>query len=340
MRVLILGGTGGIGPHFVAAALANGHDVTVFNRGTNVSELPDEVETLIGDRNGDLSAIAGRDWDAVLDMATFGPLWVRTLGEALGDRVGHYTFISSINVYGLPAGETPTTEKAEVPEYRGSRDPYSREAAGPPSEPYEYGALKGLCEREAEAQFPGRTLILRPGYMTGPRDVHQALTYWTLRMEQGDGEVMAAGEPSQVVQFIDVRDVAEWGIRLVEQGSTNTYNVVGPENRLTLGGLLDACQGVDPSRVTWVSQPWLAAQDGAEMWLKLLFWSSDFGAFAGVMSNELALKDGLIIRPLQETLTDSLAWCRAQPDSFSIVSAAWPSYVEQEQKALEAWYSQ
>jgi nucleoside-diphosphate-sugar epimerase len=181
LRVLILGGTGNIGPYHVRAAVARGHHVSVFSRGRSAAELPSGVEHLVGDRDGDLNSIHGRDWDAVLDIATFGPGWVRTLGEALKGRVGHYTFISTVSVYDNPAANKITDEASRVLAYQGSADPYSVIREG-----QDYGALKVLCEREAESQFPGAALVIRPGYIAGPGDTHPPLPYWLLRMRSLD----------------------------------------------------------------------------------------------------------------------------------------------------------
>src|SRR5690606_3255277 len=194
----------------VRAAVARGHRVAVFSRGKRRAELPDAVERLTGDRNGDLEAIRGRDWDAVLDVPTFRPAWVRSIGEALGSRAGHYTFISTVSVYDKPAATGKTTEDRPVLEYKGIEDPYAvgdQAGAG-------FGALEVLCEREAERQFPGRTLVLRPGYVGGPGD-RRALTYWAVRADKG-GEMLAGGNPSAPVQYIDVRDLAEWTVRMIE----------------------------------------------------------------------------------------------------------------------------
>lgn len=210
LRILIIGGTGFVGSHQVHRAVARGHKVTVFSRGDRKMDLPENVEVLKGDRYKNLAWTANRDWDAVIDCAAFAPLGVRTLGQALKGQTGQYMLISSVAVYERPSVDGQLGETSPLVGYGGSEDPYS--LTGPRTLP-EYGALKVLCEAEAEKQFPGRALTLRLGYPTGPAEAATGdegqIIFWTLRMEKG-GEVMVAGEPATPVQFIDVRDLADW----------------------------------------------------------------------------------------------------------------------------------
>jgi 2'-hydroxyisoflavone reductase len=349
LRVLILGATGNIGPYHVRAAVARGHHVSAFSRGRSAADLPEGVERLVGDRNGDLSSILHRDWDAVLDVATFGPGWVRTLGEALRGRVRHYTFISTISVYDKPEEHQTTTETSRLLSYRGSGDPYSVTSEGP-----DYGAVKVLCEKEAEKQFPARTLIVRPSYIAGPGDTHEALPYWPLRMEHG-GEVLAAGDPATPVQFIDVRDMAEWITRMIEKRATGTYNAVGPATATNMRDLVNAARAAvsSPSEVTWVSTSWLSTQSGKEAFGTLLFWESNKG-YLTRMSNSRALSQGLTTRPVGVTLADTLQWChqhsglsdvrtgyRRKPDGsgWEPLSMPWSAYLEREKAFLAAWHA-
>jgi 2'-hydroxyisoflavone reductase len=320
----------------------------VFSRGRAHAELPSTVERLTGDRNGNLDAIRHRDWDAVLDVATFGPAWVRSLGEALGDRVGHYTFISTVSVYDNPAANEKTTEDAPVLAYKGTADPYRVvDHVGA-----EYGALKVLCEREAEQRFPGRTLVLRPGYIGGPGD-SRALTYWAVRASKG-GELLAGGDRSTPVQYIDVRDMAEWAVRLIEKRVTGIYNAVGPAAPMDLGQLVDTARKTfaPQSSVTWVPASWLMGQKNPETWGTLLFWLRGVGDIMR-MSNERALASGLSTRPVSVTLRDTLSWYEQQPaekrstlitgfrrkedGTFEPALSAWPEYLQREQELLAAW---
>lgn len=349
LRILILGGTGAIGPYHVRAAVARGHRVAVFSRGQRSVELPATVERLVGDRNGNLRAIGNRDWDAVIDIATFGPGWVRALGEALRDRIRHYTFISTVSVYDKPEANGITHEASPVVAYTGSADPYaSVEHVGD-----HYGALKVLAEREAEKQFPGKTLVLRPGYIGGPGDT-RALTYWAVRAQKG-GEMLAAGDPLTPVQYIDVRDMAAWAIRLAEQRVTGTYNTVGPATPLTFGQLVEiARETLSPqARATWVPVSWLSARGESQLWGTVLFWQQGVGNIMR-MSNELALKNGLTTRPVSATLADVLRWYEQQPaeqrnslttgfrrkddgSGWTSATMPWTDYLQREKQTLAAW---
>lgn len=349
LRLLILGGTGNIGPYHVRAAVERGHHVSVFSRGITHADLPASVERLVGDRNGDLKSIENRDWDAVIDLATFGPGWVRSLGEAIRDRTRHYTFISTISVYDNPAKNRETSEDSPVLAYDGSEDPYSIFTEGE-----YYGALKILCEKEAEKQFPGRTVVLRPGFIGGPDETHGVLSYWGARMAQG-GEVLAAGAKSTAVQYIDVRDLAEWVVRLVERRATGTYNALSPA--IGLGAVVEAAAAIMPHapQVTWVPSDWLRKQKNPETWGTLLFWELNAG-YLTRMSSARALAAGLAIRPIRATLADTEAWYQALPaerraavnagfkrdpetGEFGKVLLPWGEYLEREKEVLAAWHA-
>lgn len=346
LRILMLGGTGNIGLYHAREALARGHHVSVFSRGITQANLPPGVERLIGDRNGNLESIMDRDWDAVIDLATYGPGWVRSLGEAIRDRTKHYTFISTISVYDDPAANRQTDEDDPVLSYDGSADPYSIVDEG-----QYYGALKVLCEREAERQFPNRTVVLRPGFIGGPDETHGVLTYWAARAEVG-GEILAAGERSTPVQYIDVRDLAQWVVRLVERSVTGTYNTLS--SIYGLDQIIDAAAQAAPTppKVTWVSSEWLAKQNGQSMWGTLLFWKVNEGYLTRI-SNARALANGLVFRPLRVTLSDTLAWYKQQPaesratlntgfqmdpdtGDFIQVRTPWPAYLDREKEVLAA----
>src|SRR5437667_715526 len=200
LRILVLGGTGFTGPYQVRYALSRGHEVTTFNRGkTHPGELPNEVEQLIGDRNGRLDALKNRQWDVAIDNPTTLPAWVRDAAQILKGNVERYVFISTISVYGevkTGPGESAPTEK-----YEGA-DAYKETPEAMKASGYKtYGPLKALSEKEAEKWFPGKTLIIRPGLIVGPRDETDRFTYWPIRIDRG-GEVLASGSPNDPVQFI------------------------------------------------------------------------------------------------------------------------------------------
>jgi 2'-hydroxyisoflavone reductase len=345
LRILFLGGTGNIGPYHVRAAVVRGHDCAVFSRGITQADLPSGVERLIGDRNGNLEALEGRDWDAVIDLATFGPKWVRNLGEAIGSRTKHYTFVSTISVYGNPAANERTDESSPLLEYTGSADPYSIV-----TESDDYGALKVLCEREAAQHFAGRTLVLRPGFICGPDETHGVMSYWAARGRLG-GEILAAGDPATPVQYVDVRDMAEWVVRLVEQGVTGTFNTVSPMLPLerVVGTAAEFARA--PATVTWVTEDWLSRFP--RFWGTLLFWRINEGVLTRIDSSR-ALANGLTIRPLVETLADTLTWYDALPEemrrtlnvgfkrdpatgNFVQMRVPWSDYLDREKGVLAAW---
>jgi len=306
MRLLILGGTGFIGPHQVRYALSRGHQVTVFNRGRHPQEWPGKVEELTGDRNAsDLKSLAGREWDACIDNPTTLPFWIRDAAEVLKGRVGHYTFISTISVYAR--NDKPgADENAPLAPYVGA-DPFAEREVPPRL----YGALKAISEMEARRQFgDAATAIVRPGLISGPGDETDRFTYWPARLARG-GEVLAPGDGSDPVQFIDVRDLAEWTIRVAEQKRAGVFNAVGPSRPMTMKAFVSqAAAGVSakPS-LTWVPPAWLA-QKQVSGWSDLPVWLPGSGPTEGFhrRSNAAAQAAGLTFRPLKTTAADTLAW--------------------------------
>src|SRR5437762_5155410 len=249
MRILILGGTGFTGSYQVRYALSRGHEVTTFNRGkTHPGELPNEVEQLIGDRNGRLDALKNRQWDVAIDNPTTLPAWVRDAAQILKGNVERYVFISTISVYGEV--KTGPDENAPTEKYEGV-DPYKETLEAMKAGGYKtYGPLKALSEKEAEKWFPGKTLIIRPGLIVGQRDETDRFTYWPVRIDKG-GEVLAPGSPDDPVQFIDARDLAEWTIRMVEDTETGIYNATGPAKPLGIGGMLDGIKEAEKSNANF-----------------------------------------------------------------------------------------
>jgi 2'-hydroxyisoflavone reductase len=357
LRILMIGGTGYVGSHHVLAAAARGHKVTVFSRGEKKVDLPAGVEILKGDIYKDSDLIANRDWDTVIDFAEFAPLGVRTVGQALKGRANHYTLISTVSVYERAKVAGILTEKSPLLAYDGTDDPYSLTF---PRTAREYGSLKALCETEAEKQFPGRILILRPGYIAGPGEAQGQFAYWTLRMERG-GAVLVAGDPSTPVQFIDVRDMADWCIRMVEKQATGIYDVTGPVHHTNLSHFVGAARSATSasSKLTWVPASWLAAQNDNGIWDKLLYWSREADSWGWVMqmSIDKALAADLAFRPIGVTRADTVAWYRMLPAErkaellsvrrkkesgagFESEPISWQSYLAREKQALAAWHSE
>jgi 2'-hydroxyisoflavone reductase len=312
MKILILGGTGFLGPALVHAAQARGHTLTLFNRGKTRPELFPKVEKLRGDRDPKkdqgIKALEGRKWDAVFDDCGYYPRIVRASAELLAPNVKQYVFISSISAY---ANDKTPNEDEAAPTAK-LADP-TVETMG---KDYEfYGGLKRLCEEAAEAALPGRVTNVRPGYIVGPEDRSDRFTYWPVRFDQG-GEMLAPGTPSDPFQVIDVRDLAEWLIHVVEDNLTGIYNATGPEKPWSMGGVLDTCRAVTgaDTKVTWIPADFLE-KEGAKGDVTLPIWLPPMGDTQGthLRSNAKAMKAGLRFRPAVETVRDTLAWFKTLP---------------------------
>ncbi|HEX2166379.1 MAG TPA: NAD-dependent epimerase/dehydratase family protein [Longimicrobiales bacterium] len=348
LRILILGGTGFTGPHQVHYAIDRGHHVTVFNRGRSQADLPAAVVHLQGDRNAPdgLAALErevanGTKWDVVIDNPTTLPFWVRDAGRVLGDATQHYVFISTISVYAdtSRAGMDETTELAA---YTGA------DALAETMQTYQasrgglYGPLKAASEREAEKWFPGRTTVIRPGLIVGPRDMSGRFTYWPVRIARG-GEVLAPGTGHDAVQVIDARDLAEWTIRMAETRTFGTYNATGPAGELTiaemLGGIRGAFDGTTKMNLTWVPADFLAEQS-IRGWSHMPVWVAPRDDNAGFsrVSIERALNTGLTFRPLAMTARDTLEWFRSLPSDVQ-ARVGGPLAAEREAEVLRAWHA-
>jgi 2'-hydroxyisoflavone reductase len=311
MRLLILGGTGFLGPHIVRTATDRGHEMTLFNRGKTNPHLFPNIEKLEGNRDPDkdagLSALRGRDWDAVIDTSGYVPRIVDASASLLADHAGHYTFISSISVYdgfakhGISEDDPVGTIEDETVE----------QVTG-----VTYGPLKALCEQAAEKAMPGRTISIRPGLIVGPGDPTDRFTYWPVRVSKG-GEVLAPGTPGDPLQQIDARDLAAFVIHSIEQRTTGAYNAVCPADSNSMGKTLDACKAESGSHATftWVPADFLEAQ-GVSAWGDLPNWSPTTGDLAGInqVDVERAIAKGLTIRPIAETIRDTLEWTREWDD--------------------------
>src|SRR5438067_162945 len=334
LRILILGGTGFTGPYQVRYALSRGHQVTTFNRGkTHPGEMPKEVEQLIGDRNGQLDALKGRKWDVVIDNPTTLPAWVRSAAEILKGNVDRYVFISTVSVYADT--KEGVDETAPLAKYDGP-DPYKETLEAMRASGYKtYGPLKALSEQEAEKAFPGKTLIIRPGLIVGPRDESDRFTYWPVWIDRG-GEVLAPGNSNDPVQFIDARDLAEWTIRMVENREIGIYNATGPAKPLGIGKMLDEIKDALNSNAefTWVPANVLK-QQSVTAGSNMPVWAGDELGLARTNINR-ALAKGLTFRPLTETARDTLAWFKSQPqDRQSKLRAGLAP--EREAEVLAAW---
>jgi 2'-hydroxyisoflavone reductase len=316
LRILILGGTGFMGPHQVRYALSRGHTVTLFNRGRQKQEWPGIVEELLGDRNtSDLKSLQGRSWDVCIDNPTTLPFWVRDAGVALHGKVKQYIFVSTVSVYADDA-KPGADETAAVAKYTGT-DPMAETQETFRAHLGElYGPLKAVSEQEARKQFPGMATIVRPGLIVGPGDESDRFTYWPVRLSRG-GDVLAPGDGSDAVQVIDVRDLAEWIIRLAEARTFGVFNATGPATRLTMSEMLTTISSSIHAtpHIVWVPTKFLEEQK-IEAWSDLPVWVPGQGDSAGFARRSIqrALKTGLTFRPLTTTSIDTLAWFRQQPE--------------------------
>ncbi len=305
-RVLILGGTGFLGPKLVELCLAMNAEVTLFNRGKTNPHLFPELEKLEGDRNGGLDALKGREFDWVLDTSGYIPRQVEASAGLLADAAERYLFVSSISAYAelMKPGAEESGATIAMPE------PYSEEL------PLHYGALKAGCERAAEAAMPGRAFVVRPGLIVGPGDPTDRFTYWPTRVARG-GDIVAPNDPSDPVQFIDVRDLAAFMIDGMANERAGIFNATGPTEPTTIGALLEACKsatGVD-ANFHWVPTPDLT-EHGVAPWMELTVWvptdDEEFGGM-GQVSIAKAVDAGLKTRPMAETIEDTLAWWESLP---------------------------
>ena len=310
-KVLILGGTGFIGPHFVTALTAGGHKLTLFNRGRSDAEADPGIEQLLGDRNGDISSLKGSDWDAVIDNSAYTPKQVMLTAELLKGHVKQYIFISSVAAYAdfAKAGIDESYKLASL------EDPTVEEVNGKT-----YGGLKVLCEKVVEDTFGKQATIIRPTYIAGPGDYTDRFTYWPVRVAKG-GEMVAPGSPSDPYQFIDVRDLADFMRVCVEKRLSGRFNLCNSPRSVTMGSLLDASKRVTGSdaKFVWASAEFIEAQAmiSTDIFAPSPFplWHSPASSAAGMtlVSPARAVKQGLKFRSLETTIRDTLAWHKTRP---------------------------
>jgi nucleoside-diphosphate-sugar epimerase len=300
VRLLVLGGTRFLGRAVVGAALAGGHEVTLFNRGVTAPELFSETERLHGDLTSDVNALRGRTWDAAVDLdPTTLPRHVRRSCEVLADAIGHLVFVSTISVYADPS--CPLEESSPVDE-------------PPDPEPETfveelYGGLKVGSERAVLEAFEERAAIVRPGLIVGPHDPTDRFTYWPRRLAAG-GDVLAPGDPRAPVQFVDARDLGSWLVDLAETRTGGVFNATGPAEPLTLGELLERIAAAvgSTARLVWTDEARIL-EAGVRPWSELPLWApgADWAGLLRVDASR-ALGVGLAFRPVEQTARDTLAW--------------------------------
>ncbi|MEX1312389.1 MAG: NAD-dependent epimerase/dehydratase family protein [Candidatus Sulfomarinibacteraceae bacterium] len=342
LRILVLGGTGLIGPPMVEYALARGHEITLFNRGkTNVHLFPD-VEKLKGDRNDDISALTnavaeGRRWDVVIDNTASLPRWVADSAGALADAADLYLYTSSISAYADSSvpGADETAAVGQISAEDEAKVLTNKDITGE-----NYGPLKARCEEEARKAFPGKAIVVRPGLIVGPGDYSDRFTYWPVRIFSG-GEVMAPGNPTDPVQFIDCRDLGEWYIRLVENKAVGTYNGVGPRSPMSIAGMLHGIRAAVDNEIsfTWVDADFLEKHE-VQPWMEMTVWVPPVGEYAGFSSSSIqrALDAGLSFRPLADTARATVDFWNSLPEDRRAKPRAGLS-AEKEAQVLAAWHA-
>jgi 2'-hydroxyisoflavone reductase len=332
LRILILGGTGFIGPYQVQYALDRGHTVTLFNRGRTNPQLFPTVERLVGDRANDLSALEGRTWDVVIDNSATDPTWVERSASLLKGKAGRYVFVSTRSVYS-DLSRVPMTVDAPV---------FTRESTKvEPGQPLPYGLAKAESEAAARRHFGERALVVRPSLIVGPGDLTDRFTYWPVRIERG-GEILAPGDGSDAVQIIDARDLSEWIVRLAEQEVGGTYNALGPRTPRSFAELLHGIKAVTTSEgtFTWVDADFLARHDvrgyrEMPVWMPAQGGRAGFGRFD--ISREVAL--GLTFRPLAVTARDTLDYYHSRPEAEQARLRAGIT-PEREAEVLRLWHAE
>jgi 2'-hydroxyisoflavone reductase len=325
LNLLILGGTGFIGPHLVRHAVGRGHTVTIFTRGRRDADIPESVIRLTGDRNGDLKSLEGKKWDAVIDDSATNPVWVAASTALLKNSVDRYLFTSSTGVF-YPYLSRGLDENG----------PIKLEADDPKDGSATFGVAKAKCEREVMNAFGDRGIVVRPTYIVGPGDTSDRFPYWPQRLAKG-GEVLAPGKRDDPVQFIDVRDLAEFYVKLLEDGKRGAYNAVGPQSLMTSRQFYEEARAaINPdAKLTYIDDYAFLEQHKIE---EAIPWAMLKGNDDGMMSikNDKAKAAGLTFRPLATTARDTLAWWPTVPEARRNA----PKFTikpDQEAAALAAW---
>jgi len=325
MKILIIGGTRFVGRHFVELALAQGHELTLFNRGKSNPGAFNDIEHFIGSRDTDLPnlPVKNRQWDCVLDTCGYIPRIVRKSSEYLKDSVRKYVFVSTVSVY-ADFSKPGINEDSDLSR---TDDPAAETVTND-----NYGPLKVLCEKAVADIYGDRALIIRPGLIVGPHDPTDRFTYWPVRIKKG-GEVMAPAPATAPVQFIDGRDLADFMLLMMAKDTGGIYNATGPERALTNGEFLDACNAATGRQATlvWVPEKFLEENkcdlpgSMPEKWYGI-----------DQVDCRQAMKQGLRFRPLAETIRDTLAWYATRPAEYML--KVGPK-TETEAELLKKWHA-
>jgi 2'-hydroxyisoflavone reductase len=325
MRLLILGGTVFYGRHVTEEALRRGHEVTLFTRGLHNAELFENANKLTGERDGGLDALKSGEWDAVLDTCGYVPRVVRQSAELLKDRAKTYAFVSSISVFS-GEGEGPIVETSSVSQ---PEDPQTEVVDGAT-----YGGLKALCEEAVNAVWEGSALVIRPGLIVGPYDTSDRFTYWPWRLSRG-GRVVAPDRPSQAVQIVDARDLAQWTLDMLESGCSGVFNGTGPLQPYTLGEVLSRVKSAVGGLAELIPVPISMLEDkDVRFWTEMPLSHGDESDALMRCDVSKAVSAGLKFRPLEETARDTLAFAQSRGEGY-----VWRNGLPQEKEAriLAAW---
>lgn len=324
MKILILGGTVFLGRQLVNAAKERNHTITLFNRGIHNPDIFPEVERILGDRKDDLSALKGRTFDLVIDTSGHIPGDVRKSAQILKNSAGHYTFTSSISAYKNFSvnGIDENSETCILTD--GNADTMTME---------NYGALKVLCENEVADAFDNRALNIRPGLIVGENDWSDRFTYWIHRINKG-GNVLVPDAKNENIQFIDVKDLAQWIIQMAENGKHGLYNATGPDYKLNWENFISECMEFSDkeTKINWVSEKFILDENVAP-WTEIPMWIPKEDQGVNNVNISKALNDGLTFRLLKETLNDTLNFSRSR-GSYELRSGL---KAEKEIELLEKW---
>jgi 2'-hydroxyisoflavone reductase len=308
MKILIIGGTIFLGKHLVTSALSKGHQVTIFNRGIHNPDLFPEVERIRGDRNKDLDKLNGKKWDAVIDTCGYIPGIVRKSAEALKNSTELYIFISSISVY-KDFSKSGINEDSETGTLK---DESTEEITGET-----YGPLKAHCEKEVRFIFKDKSLIIRPGLIVGPDDPTDRFTYIPHRIHKG-GEVLVPDTDSNA-QFIDVRDLAKWIIKLAEERRSGVFNATGPENKLKLRDIFLRCNEINGNKAQLISiEEKFLLENGVQPWMEIPLWVPAEDSGINEVDISRALNAGLKFRKPEDTLRDTLEWDLTRNEDYKL----------------------
>jgi 2'-hydroxyisoflavone reductase len=329
-NLLVLGGSGFVGPALVQEGLARGFAVTTFHRSAGGWTHPD-VHTMRGDRldPSSLTPLRDRKWDLVVDTWSAAPRAVRDTARVLHDRAARYVYISSESVY-------------RPPPPRGADESAPTLEPGPDADATSYPEDKRGAEIAVQQAFGDRALLARAGTILGPYEDVGRLTWWLGRMARG-GEVLCPGPPDLPLQYVDARDLAGFAIDAATAGHSGPFNVVSRRGHATMGTLLDSCRsvaGAADATLTWVAPEAITAA-GVEPWTELPIWLPADHEYAGMHDSDVgrAHAAGLHCRTVSDTVRDTWAWLRALPATPPLREGAMPAGLapEREREVLRAW---